>query len=327
MGRKMIILAVLGTGSIGMRHVKVLSLLGAKVIAVPARPERAAELAEQGMISARSLEDAKRMGALGVVVATDTSRHVKDCLEACALDMPVLCEKPLAVSASQASELAAVDRSRILVGYTLRFDDGFRIAFDEAAGLGRPHFLVAECRSYLPSWRKGRDYRGNYCVKPGEGGVLLDLSHEVDYLNHFYGKPTNVSGLSRNLGSLGIAEEEIASAVMDYGERGFGVLTVDYLSRQTSRSLTVASEKGEMRYDFVGKVIQVFSGGDTRTIAVERDADTIYEREDGEFLDILEGGERKLLASTAEAVDALTVIDAWKKSSDSGTRVEIKYAS
>lgn len=320
--------AVLGTGSIGERHIRVLGSLGARVIAVPAREARISELQGLGLETAKNLEEARRAGALGVVVATDTHRHVKDCLEASQNGLAVLCEKPLAVSAAEASQLtAAAGGSRILVGYTLRFDDGFRIAFEEAEGLGRPHFLSAECRSYLPSWRKGRDYRANYCVKPGEGGVLLDLSHEVDYLNHFHGRPRSVSGLSRNLGSLGIAEEEIASAVFDYECRGVGTLTVDYLSRQTSRMLTVASEKGEMRYDFVHKVIQVFSDGGTKTISVERGPDTMYEREDAEFLAILEGGERKLLASTAEAVDALCVIDAWKKSSASGARMEVGYVS
>jgi len=114
-----ITLAVLGTGSIGMRHIGVLSALGARVIAVPARPERAAELAGQGLTSVRSLEEAKRIGAAGVIVCTDTSRHVRDCLEACGLGMAIFCEKPLAVSSKEAGKLGEIGSENVHVAYNL----------------------------------------------------------------------------------------------------------------------------------------------------------------------------------------------------------------
>jgi predicted dehydrogenase len=323
--KKLPAIAVLGTGSIGEKHIRVLKTLGAEAIAIPVRDERIAELKAQGLEAVKDLDAARKAGAQGVVIASATSRHIDDCIEASGLGFAVLCEKPLAVSASQAVKLGSVNISRVFVGYTLRFDDGFRKTFELAGELGRPHYMAAECRSYLPSWRKGRDYRQNYSVRSEEGGVLLDLSHEIDYINFFYGKPKTLSGLRKNLGYLNIAEEEIASAVMEYEEKGIGCLTVDYLSRQTSRKLTIACENGEIHYDFVNKIIDVFSEGRESSVVIERGADTMYEREDMEFLKIIDGKEREYLATPKEAVEALSVIDAWKQSSASGMRIEVEY--
>ena len=326
MGKKRITLAVLGAGSIGMRHLKVLSSLGAKVIAVPVRPERASKLAGQGMTSARSIEDAKRMGAAGVVVCTDTSRHVKDCMEACDLGMAVLCEKPLAVNSREAINLGKTRAGSVHVAYNLRFDDGFRKVFELVSRLGEIHYIGAECRSYLPAWRKDRDYLRNYSARAGEGGVLLDLSHEPDYINHFYEKPEYIAGITKNNGTLGIAEEEMASAAVEFPGGSQGSIVLDYLSRRTTRRLIVSCRKGEVEYDFVGKRITLWRGSAEIIYDVEREADTLYKAEDEEFIKITEGRKRKKLATFGEAVDALCVVDSWKKSSDSGRKVEIKYA-
>ena len=70
--------AVLGTGSIGMRHLRALADVGASPIAVPIRASRRRELGETGFATADGIEDAVHRGATALIVATDTARHVSD---------------------------------------------------------------------------------------------------------------------------------------------------------------------------------------------------------------------------------------------------------
>ena len=50
------------------------------------------------------------------------------------------------------------------------------------------YFTKFVCNSYLPHWRDC-DYRQNYSAKKNlGGGVLLDLSHEIDLAFYLFGK-------------------------------------------------------------------------------------------------------------------------------------------
>jgi len=154
----------------------------------------------------------------------------------------------------------------------------------------------------------------------------LDLSHEPDYINHFFEKPKSIAGMVRNTGSLGIAEEEIGSAVVEFAGGGMGTIALDYLSRRTTRRLVISCRKGEVEYDFVGKRIIVLKANGNKTFEVKREGDCLYEAEDREFLSVVAGGKRKKLATFIEAVDVLRIVDSWKKSSALGKKVRIEYA-
>ena len=43
--------------------------------------------------------------------------------------------------------------------------------------------------SYLPDWRKKHDFKKNYAVfKSKGGGIILDLSHELDFIYNLFKK-------------------------------------------------------------------------------------------------------------------------------------------
>ena len=49
--------------------------------------------------------------------------------------------------------------------------------------------MSINCSSFLPSWRKNIDYQSSVSAKKSlGGGVLLELSHEIDYLIWLIGK-------------------------------------------------------------------------------------------------------------------------------------------
>src|ERR1700722_16041339 len=88
---------VCGTGSIGMRHLRVLrDRLDLDPIAMPTRSARIPELQAEGI----RVVEGWHMGAASspqfIIIATDTSRHLADAMEALSLGANVLVEKPLA---------------------------------------------------------------------------------------------------------------------------------------------------------------------------------------------------------------------------------------
>ena len=43
------------------------------------------------------------------------------------------------------------------------------------------------CSSFLPNWRKQKYFKSYSAIKRKGGGVLLDLSHELDYTKFLFG--------------------------------------------------------------------------------------------------------------------------------------------
>src|SRR5437870_249550 len=89
-------IAVIGSGSAGMRHIEALKLEGLTAIAVPRRSERLKVLEDTGYKFAADLDGAIRAGARGCIVSTETRDHLKDAIHALERDLDVLVEKPMA---------------------------------------------------------------------------------------------------------------------------------------------------------------------------------------------------------------------------------------
>ena len=107
--------------------------------------------------------------------------------------MPFLLEKPVSCSEQGLDELAALVRQKglpALVGFQLRYHPGFlrAKAWLGEGRIGRALGLSARVGQYLPDWRPDQDYRESYSAKPGlGGGVIFDLTHELDLASAFIG--------------------------------------------------------------------------------------------------------------------------------------------
>ena len=62
---------------------------------------------------------------------------------------------------------------------------------------------------YLPYWRKNRDYKLIYsAIKSKGGGVLRDLSHELDYLSWLFGSWTKLISIGGKLSKLEVDSDD-----------------------------------------------------------------------------------------------------------------------
>jgi predicted dehydrogenase len=319
---------VVGTGSIGLRHIRVLrSIPGVRVLAMPVRPQRRAELVNEGVDVVADWRDAALHGATYAVVATDTGRHVADAEAALAAGCDVLVEKPLAVDADSARRLTVAATAavrRVAVGCCLRFLTGMRQVRVRIPALGRVHAVRIECQSYLPDWRVGRDFRASYTARPDEGGVLRDLIHEIDYATWLFGWPSAVYAELMNTGRLEIASEEAADLL--WSVDGIAVsLRLDYLSRPPRRQLALYGEQGCLHWDLIQGVVTVSLDGSDTLEDVSEHPDDKYRAQADAFLHVRAGAPDERLAWADAGVRALAVCDAARRSAGRGSRVAVEY--
>lgn len=303
--------AVLGTGSIGMRHLEAARALGLNVIAVPLRAARRRELAELGFRVADGLASAVTLGATHLVIATDTQRHAEDAGRALALGGHVLVEKPVAESGATAEAILRHPnaKSRVRVAYCLRFDPALRHFRARLPGLGHVHSVQIVCQSYLPDWRPNRAFKESYSARKGEGGVLRDLSHEIDYARWLFGAPRTTRSLMQTRSLLGIAAEEAVNILWSTEAQTHVSIRLDYLTRHARRSVLAQGEHGELEWHALrGEVELRLVDGSVENVLHPPDRDALFRAQMLDFISPV-AEESRESCSLEEAIATAKVCD------------------
>lgn len=322
--------AVVGAGSIGMRHLRVLQRMpGVLPVAIPTRPARFKELKEDGYVAARDLLEAARMGATLCIVATDTGRHVEDAFAAVENRMDVLVEKPLSTDASEAKKLClrtAGSGRQIFVGCVLRFSESLNRFRDLLNRIGHLHSVRIECQSYLPDWRPGRPYQELYSARAAEGGVLRDLIHEIDYAGWIFGWPKTLQARIRNLGRLGIESDEVADLMWETRDGCMVSVCLDYLTRPSRRRIRVLGEHGTLEWDGIENITTLaLADATVQVMRSSQTRDEMFLEQARAFIDACQGLRNPRLATGEDGVKALAVCDAGRRASESRREEHIDY--
>ena len=220
---------VIGLGSIGQRHARVLSELGCSVTTVSRR-------GDGDYTSVADAIAAVRPGY--VVVATETSQHAESLRQLAEADFrgSVLVEKPLFAHAAPAPDYPFAS---LVVGYNLRFHP-VMTAFAERLG-GREAITVsAYVGQDLRDWRPGRDHRETAsATRQAGGGVLRDLSHELDYLLWLFGPWQRVAALGGSSGAREVDVDDHLDLLLEMKRSQTVQVHMDYLDQPGIRKIRV----------------------------------------------------------------------------------------
>ena len=149
-----------------------------------------------------------------------------------------------------------------------------------------------ECGSYLPEWRSGQDYRDTVSAQSSlGGGVLLELSHELDYLQWFFGMPIAVQSMVRNSGTLDVDVEDQAVLLIE-SIMGYPIIVqLDFNRRHPKRSCIVQTTEGELIWDIVQKTVKWRTEKEEVSID-QSDSDYMYREQLIHFINCIENNIR-----------------------------------
>lgn len=210
---------VLGCGSAGKRHIRnLLSLNAGKTAAYDINEEKLKAVKKEFSIDGytdlnKALSEDKYDAAL---ICSPPSCHVAQVSLLLENGMHCFIEKPMSHNLEGIDKLietAFKKQKAVLVGYSLRFSPmlvNIKRLIDEGA-VGNILSLRASVGYYLPYWRPHEDYRKGYgaSLELG-GGIVLDASHEIDYVRYLVGEVEEVFAVCRKLSKLDIDTEDFA---------------------------------------------------------------------------------------------------------------------
>jgi predicted dehydrogenase len=178
----------------------------------------------------------------------------------------------------------------------------------DAGTIGRVSYARAFFGSYLPGWRKHGDYRKSYSAQAVlGGGVILDLSHEIDYMYWFFGMPEGVISAAGKLSDLAITSEDTAEIILRYPSL-MGSIHVDYTRRVPKRGFFAQGEKGVLSADLLKNTITIIIPGKEPAVVSFGDLDRnqMYLDEAKEFIACMRG-KKAPLVSLDEGIDVLAI--------------------
>jgi predicted dehydrogenase len=253
---------VVGTGSIGTRHIANLLRLGAEVYTFSYRREPRSEPWRDDVRAFERLEDAFAANPDAIVVANRTDQHLDVALRGAREGRSLFVEKPLSHSLAGIDELVRECESRDLVvesGFMLRLHPNamWLKSFLDGGELGDLFYCRAAVGQHLPDWRPSQDHRASYSASAVCGGVIFDLTHELDLVAWLFGPVDAVQAMTAHAPRLQIPSEAIAQIGLRTTGGLLAQVHMDYVRPVYARTLEVAGSRGVVNWDYVEGAVSI----------------------------------------------------------------------
>ena len=277
---------IIGAGLIGQNHSLMLRQIadrteqGVRVVSVADVSHVAAERLAARWQGARAVESADEIIADpsidAIWICTPTAMHRRDCSAAARAGKHIFCEKPLAMTAADASEMAAAIKASGVVsqvGLVLRFSPVYNVMKSMFQERDTGKLLSVTMRddqdfptrgAHASAWRNDPSLTA--------GGTLIEHSvHDFDLLTWMFGPVTSLYCRTRNLnGAEGV--EDFGATAMEFAAGFHGQLTSIWhrmIARASNRRLEVFAENlfAASDADTLGPIVfQRGSGANEETV-------------------------------------------------------------
>lgn len=255
---------IIGYGSAGRRHAKVLNL-SKKIKNIYIKTNQVTK-------SYKKFKFIKKINNINpdlIVIANETHKHYSSCksLESKFSSKIILCEKPL----FERFYKFKPRKNKFFVTYNLRFHKCLKY-IKKKINLKDIFYIEAETSSYLPKWRKEKNYSKNYSAFPSKGGgVLLDMSHEIDYIKWLFSY-FKISQIYKNkISDLKILSEDIALIFGRIKKNTLVKIKLTYFNKLQKRKLIVCLKNGSQIYlDLLKSEIKLFTKNKKTTLRLEK---------------------------------------------------------
>jgi predicted dehydrogenase len=325
---------IVGLGSIGKRHLRLAKELLPKADIRVLRHQVTSEVPEFSNGCFSGIEEAIAFAPQIAVIASPSPFHIATAQSLAEVGVHLLIEKPLSNSLDGVTQLLETCQKQgtvLLTGYNLRFLPSlqrFRDLLGEGV-IGKVLSVRCEIGQYLPSWRPDSDYRQSVSARRElGGGVLLELSHELDYLRWIFGEIDWVKATLSHQSSLEIDVEDTAHLILGFtpttdGHQLIGSVNLDFIRHDTTRLCTSIGENGSLRWNGLTGEVALYETGAKEwreLFSHTHQRDDSYLAEWQNFIECITEHKRPMITGE-DGLKVLQIIEAARNSATSGGQI------
>ena len=240
--KKNMIGLIIGYGSAGKRHLKVLKSFK--------KISKIYVLTSQDLTSSKKIIFIKKIKNIYpsiIVISNETHKHVRTLiyLEKKFKKKIIVVEKPL----FQNYYKYKFRNNKIFVCYNLRYHPILKFIKQGFKLKDKVFYVEAQTSSYLPHWRKNLDYSKSYSAnKKKGGGALLDLSHEIDYIKWLFKDFKIIKIFSKKISNLNITSNDISIVIGRLSSKSLVKIKLTYFNKISKRNLIICYASGKQIY-------------------------------------------------------------------------------
>ena len=261
---------IIGAGSIGLRHAEILSKMNLDVTFLSKRSDLSKP-------TIKNFSDVTFNDFDYFVISNETSNHYETLKKLIGFvnNKKILIENPLFMR----NDCLDIKDNECYIGYNLRFHP---IIQEIKSLLLVEHIISIElnCGQFLPDWNTWRDYRETYSAKRDlGGGVLKDLTHEIDLLYFFIESEVSErhSDIYRKISDLDIETNDFYRSNGFIGKSYFSI-GLDYISRIPRRNIVIYTNNNTIIADLIESNIVICNQGEKKNKKVYSKKNSTYEK-------------------------------------------------
>lgn len=272
-----------------------------------------------------------------VIISNPTSLHIKYAelfIDRCKV---LLIEKPISSSIENVESFKRKilnSGTKCYVGFQRRFSmcwkEVKKYISEKTNEIGDLKYVTGSIKSYVPEWHSWQDFRDLYATREDlGGGVLLTECHEIDLLHWILGDIINVTAKVANLSLVPLDVEDTTLILGDIKFNDLIVpvsLSIDFMNRNKERKMIFEFQKATIIVDEFENSITVNFHEENTVFKRNFNSENPFEAENRELLRLLENNSFETeLATVYDGIKVLSVIEAAKKSSRSGSSCIVEY--
>lgn len=259
-------IAVVGLGSISDRHRKNLIEMypSAIIHAISSSGKLKGRIIKNSHFTHINKQSLAGITLDFVLICSPATFHLEDIIFFSKKNIPIFVEKPLfsdhQLDSIDAKYLLKI-KNKVALGYCLRFLPSllkFKSIIDSKE-LGKIINIKTSAGQLLSDWRPLKNM--NQVVSSSKklgGGVLLELSHEIDYLQWIFGSLKLEKSILRNTKILDLDVEDVADLLATTKNNAVVNIHLDLLSARPHRFCKVICEGGDLLWNYIDQTITLY---------------------------------------------------------------------
>lgn len=311
---------IVGFGSIGRRHFQNLISLGENDIVLLRSLKSNLDTQEiKNFPVVTKLDDALNLNPDAVILANPTALHLETAIPAARAGCHLFFEKPISSSLDRIGELYSaleLGGGKAVTGFQFRFHPGLKKIKQIISEnkIGNVISARAHWGEYLPNWHPWEDHRKSYSARKDlGGGVILTLSHPIDYLNWLLGPVESVWGFHQIVNHLEINVEGSAEIGLAFSNGAIGSVHVNYIQQPGRHDLEIVGDQGTIRWDNSDGIAHLFQAEtkqwETFSPPVGFERNDLFIAEMKHFMDVIQN-DINPICSLEDGITVQKIVDA-----------------